>query len=117
MLSNRAVNEVRASWAGYIFTNVNPVSWSHHWMAQGGPYGPVTTGSPRIQFTGFNITGNNGYPRHRSQDLYSVQDSFTLSYDENGDWLIPDDGFNGVQSKANTLRVQQACRRELGALQ
>jgi len=84
VLSNRAVNEIRGSWAGYIFTNVNPVSWSHHWMAQGGPYGPVTTGSPRIQFTGFNITGNNGYPRHRSQDLYSVQDSFTLSYDARG---------------------------------
>ena len=38
----------------------------------------------RIQFTGFNITGNNGYPRHRSQDLYSVQDSFTLSYNAKG---------------------------------
>jgi hypothetical protein len=36
---------------------------------------------------------------------------------ENGDWLIPDDGFNGEQSKANTLRVQQMCRRELDALQ
>lgn len=33
-----------------------------------------------------------------------------------GDWLIPDDGFNGEQSKANTLRVQQMCRRELDAL-
>ncbi len=40
-----------------------------------------------------------------------------LIQSENGDWLIPDDGFNGVQSKANTLRVQQACRRELDALQ
>jgi hypothetical protein len=36
---------------------------------------------------------------------------------ENGDWLIPDDGFNGEQSKANTLRVQQVCRKELEALQ
>jgi hypothetical protein len=35
---------------------------------------------------------------------------------EDGDWLIPDDGFNGQQSKANTLRVQQVCRRELDAL-
>jgi hypothetical protein len=35
---------------------------------------------------------------------------------ENGDWLIPDDGFDGTQSKANTLRVQQACRKELDAL-
>ena len=36
---------------------------------------------------------------------------------DNGDWLLPDDGFNGEQSKANTLRVQQFCRRELDALQ
>jgi hypothetical protein len=84
VLSNRALNEVRVGWAGYIFTNENPTHWSNHWMAQTGPYGPVTSGSPRIQFTGFNITGNNGYPRHRSQDLYSVQDNFTLSYNAKG---------------------------------
>ena len=36
---------------------------------------------------------------------------------EDGDWLLPDDGHNGRQSKANTLKVQQACRRELDALQ
>jgi len=35
---------------------------------------------------------------------------------EDGDWLIPDDGFNGEQSRANTFRVQQMCRRELDAL-
>ena len=26
---------------------------------------------------------------------------------DNGDWLIPDDGYDGSQSKANTLRVQR----------
>ena len=35
---------------------------------------------------------------------------------ENGGWLIPDDGYNGEQSKANTLLVQQACRAQLKAL-
>ena len=35
---------------------------------------------------------------------------------ENGEWLIPDDGYDHIQSKANTLRVQQACRKELNAL-
>ena len=40
-----------------------------------------------------------------------------LIQNKNGDWLIPDDGFNGEQSKANTLRVQQVCRKELEALQ
>jgi hypothetical protein len=39
-----------------------------------------------------------------------------LIQDENGEWLIPDDGFNDTKSKANTLRVQQVCRKELNAL-
>ena len=36
VLSNRALNEVRVAWAGYIFTNENPTHWSNHWMASGG---------------------------------------------------------------------------------
>jgi hypothetical protein len=39
-----------------------------------------------------------------------------LIQDDNGEWLIPDDGFDRKQSKENTLRVQQACRKELNAL-
>lgn len=39
-----------------------------------------------------------------------------LIQDENGAWLLPDDGHDGYQSKANTLRVQQACRAQLEAL-
>lgn len=39
-----------------------------------------------------------------------------LIQDEDGDWLIPDDGHNGRQSKANTLRVQQACHVQLETL-
>ena len=35
---------------------------------------------------------------------------------EDGEWLLPDDGHNGEQSKANTLRVQQACRAQLESL-
>lgn len=35
---------------------------------------------------------------------------------ENGAWLLPDDGNDGPQSKANTLRVQQACRVQLEKL-
>ena len=35
---------------------------------------------------------------------------------ENGEWLIPDDGFDGTLSKANTLRVQDRCRKELNSL-
>ena len=39
-----------------------------------------------------------------------------LIQDENGEWLIPDDGFDGTQSRENTLRVQQVCRKELNKL-
>jgi hypothetical protein len=39
-----------------------------------------------------------------------------LIQDDNGEWLIPDDGFDGRQSKENTFRVLQACRKELNAL-
>ena len=35
---------------------------------------------------------------------------------EDGDWLLPDDGFNGSVSNANTLRVQQQCRAQLDAI-
>ena len=35
---------------------------------------------------------------------------------EDGAWLLPDDGLDGPQSKANTLRVQQACRAQLKTL-
>lgn len=36
---------------------------------------------------------------------------------DDGAWLIPDDGHDGEQSRANTLRVQQACRAQLKNLQ
>ena len=82
VLSNRAVNEVmRRATPSYLFGEANLTHWSNHWMAQGGPFGAITTGSPRITFTGFTIGGNTLRPRYRAQDLYSVRDNFTLSYD------------------------------------
>ena len=35
---------------------------------------------------------------------------------EDGAWLIPDDGYDGMQSRANTWRIQQVCRAELKTL-
>jgi hypothetical protein len=35
---------------------------------------------------------------------------------QDGAWLLPDDDHNGAQSKANTLRVQHACRAQLELL-
>jgi len=39
-----------------------------------------------------------------------------LIQNHEGDWLLPDDSGNGVQSNANTLRVQKECRVQLEAL-
>jgi hypothetical protein len=35
---------------------------------------------------------------------------------ENGEWLLPDDGFDGQKSRANSLRVEQICRAQLDEL-
>src|SRR5262249_46189485 len=35
---------------------------------------------------------------------------------QNGEWLLPDDGFDDSQSQQNTLRIQRACRAQLQSL-
>ena len=84
VLSNRALNEVSSGYASYLFGEGNLTTWSKHPMAAGGPFGAITTGSPRITFTNFTVLGNNAAPRYRVQNLYSVKDNFTLSYDAMG---------------------------------
>ena len=84
VLSNRALNEVLTGYASYLFGEGNLTTWSNHWMAAGGAFGAINTGSPRITFTNFTIGGNNAAPRYRVQNLYSVKDNFTYSYDARG---------------------------------
>ena len=80
VLSNRALNEVKVGYARWIFRNANLTSWSNHWQSGIG----VATGSPRITFTNFTIGGNTFYPRHGAQDIWSVRDDFSFSYDARG---------------------------------
>ena len=80
VLGHRAVNEISAGYARWIFRNANLTTWSNHWQAANG----VTTGSPRITFTNFTIGGNTFYPRHGAQDIWSVRDDFTFSYTARG---------------------------------
>jgi hypothetical protein len=80
VLSNRAVNEVKVGYAGYGFTEQNLTTWSNHPLASRG----ITNGHPRIQFTGFNITGNNNWPRYWYQNSYNLRDDFTWSYELGG---------------------------------
>ena len=80
VLSNRAVNEIRVGDAEFGLANANYTTWSKHWQALNG----INTGSPRITFTGFAIGGNQFYPRHQDQWVYSGRDDFTFSYDAHG---------------------------------
>ena len=52
------MNEVRVGYAFFNLANGNLTNWSNHWQKANG----ITTGSPRISFTGFNITGNANHP-------------------------------------------------------
>ena len=52
----------------------------------------------------------------RARALILLHELAHLIEGENGAWLIPDDGFNVEQSRANTLRIQKVCRAQLEAL-
>ncbi len=76
----RALNELKVGYAYFILDQANLTSWTNHWQRGNG----ITTGSPRIQFTGFNVTPNQYMPRFQDQRVWSVRDDFTFSYDAKG---------------------------------
>jgi hypothetical protein len=80
VLTSRALNEIKAGYAGYDLNQVPLTTWSRHWQAHNG----ITTGHPRVTFTGFSIAGNSNAPRVRNQNMYSLRDDFTYSYDAGG---------------------------------
>jgi hypothetical protein len=82
VLGGATVNEIRAGWNDFHWTEINVVNWP------GGPterhgFGPV--GSPIIQFRGYTIgQANSLTPQRLSHDAYSVRDDFTTSYSWGG---------------------------------
>jgi carboxypeptidase family protein/TonB-dependent receptor-like protein len=80
VISNRAVNEAKVGYAFFNLANGNLTTWSNHWQNANG----ITTGSPRISFTGFNVTGNANHPRHQDQTVWTFRDDFTFSYEMHG---------------------------------
>jgi carboxypeptidase family protein/TonB-dependent receptor-like protein len=80
VLSNRALNEIKVGKTAFGLYNENLTRWSNHWQRANG----ITTGSPRITFTGFLITGNQNHPRSLDQDVYSVRDDFTYGFSAKG---------------------------------
>jgi hypothetical protein len=107
VLSNRAVNEVRVGYAFFNLANGNLTSWSNHWQKANG----INTGSPRISFTGFNVTGNANHPRHQDQTVWTFRDDFTFSYDARGR--------HDLRTGAEVLRrhqIQANCRNCMGII-
>ena len=80
VLSSRLVNDVKFGPSSFKFKEANLTTWSNHWLKDRG----VTNGHPRIQFNGFNITGNNNWPRYQLQDIWTLRDDATLSYNARG---------------------------------
>ena len=60
--------------------------------------------------------GSFGPGTRRARALILLHELGHLIEGDDGEWLLPDDGLNGLQSKANTLRVQQACFAQLKTL-
>lgn len=60
--------------------------------------------------------GSFGPGTRRARALMLLHELGHLIEGEDGTWLLPDDGLNGPQSKANTLQVQQACHSQLKTL-
>jgi hypothetical protein len=80
VLTNSALNEIKFGPSSFKFNESNLTTWSNHWQRGRG----ITNGHPRIQFTGFNITGNNNWPRYQLQDVWTLRDDFSLSVDARG---------------------------------
>ena len=80
VVTPRILNEIKFGPSSFKFGEANLTTWSNHWLKDRG----ITNGHPRIQFTGFNVTGNNNWPRYQLQDIWTLRDDMTLSYDARG---------------------------------
>ena len=109
VLSSRALNEIKVGYVKYRFDQKNLTTWSNHWQSAHG----VTTGSPRITFSNFSVPGNGFYPRFGAQDIFSIRDDFTYSYDARGrhDLKVGVDYLHMVDSGDNC----QACMGQIDA--
>ena len=84
VLSNRALNEVTVGYSSYLFGNEN---LTHVVEPLDGTRRSVRPHHHRIaahHVHRLHHTGNNAAPRYRVQNLYSVKDNFTFSYDAIG---------------------------------
>ena len=80
VFNNTIVSELKLGYSEFGFDQGALTSWTNHWDARNG----TTTGSPRIRFTGFDITPNANFPRTRAQNVLSFREDLTLSYQAAG---------------------------------
>ncbi len=80
VLSNRAVNELKAGHSSTDLSQQTLAHWSNHPQASNG----ITNGNPLIRFRGFQVPTNSNFPRTWGQDVFTVRDDFTFSYDARG---------------------------------
>ena len=80
VVSSSLVNDIKFGPSSFKFKEANLTTWSNHWLKDRG----ITNGHPRIQFTGFNITGNNNWPRYQLQDIWTLRDDVSVSYNARG---------------------------------
>jgi hypothetical protein len=80
VLSNRALNDIKVGHS-YLTWDQEPLSrWSSHPQAAAG----IAVGNPLIRFRGFSIAGSALHPRTWLQEVTTVRDDFTFSYDASG---------------------------------
>ena len=78
VIGTRAVNEVKLGYAGFNWNESSYVKWPNHPAGFG-------VGAPSIQLRGLTIgETHNQTPQKIGQELYSVRDDFTVSYNGGG---------------------------------
>ena len=87
VVNNTTLNEVKAAFSGFHYGNQNLgftpnfECWIDNARTQpcGVPGG--IPGAPRITFQGFSVGGNANGPQKSSQNLYTIRDDFSTSYE------------------------------------
>ena len=80
VLGDSTVNEFKAGWQSLYYTRENYTTWPDHPAASQG----ITTGSPRISFVGFAISGNANQPQYLGHNYYPFRDDLSFSFNASG---------------------------------
>ena len=83
VLTNRALNEVRDGWAATHWLIEPNVTWTSK-TGLGAARNPLSNFAPNITFQGFQIGPATNYPQFIGQDVYTLRDDFTYSFNKGG---------------------------------